>query len=51
MATILGPDDPDALVAAADARPVLERLAARPFLTRLDAALAREPEPAVTAPA
>jgi len=41
MATVLGPDDPDAIAAAAEARPVLERLQARPFLARLDAALAR----------
>jgi class 3 adenylate cyclase/tetratricopeptide (TPR) repeat protein len=42
MATVLGPDDPVVAAAAAEARPVLERLGARPFLERLDAALAPE---------
>jgi len=49
MATVLGPDDPDVLAAAADARPVLERLRARPFVERLDAALHRTGQPAVEA--
>jgi len=40
MATVLGPDDPDVLAAAAEARPVLERLHARPFLDRLESELA-----------
>jgi hypothetical protein len=42
MATLLGPDDSDAVDAAAEARPSLERLSARPFLARLEAALAGE---------
>jgi hypothetical protein len=49
MATVLGPDDPDVLAAAADARPVLERLRARPFVERLDAALHRTGQPPVEA--
>ncbi len=39
MAVVLGADDPDARAAAADARLVLERLHALPFLARLDGAL------------
>ncbi len=46
MATLLGPDDPDAVAAAADARPALGRLSARPFLARLDATLAGTSESA-----
>jgi len=42
MATLLGPDDSDAVDAAAEARLALERLSARPFLARLEAALAGE---------
>ncbi len=39
MARLLGRDDPEASRAAAEARPILERLGARPFIARLDAAL------------
>ena len=46
MATVLGPEDADAIAAAADAGPVLERLRARPFLDRLDATLAGTSESA-----
>ena len=40
LVSLLGPDDPDAPAAADRAREVFERLGARPFLERLDAALA-----------
>ena len=49
MATLLGPQDPDAVAAAAEARPILERLGARPFLERLETALGATVEPGVTA--
>ena len=39
MAKLLGPDDPEASRATAEARPILERLGARPFIALLDAAL------------
>ncbi len=39
MAKLLGPDDPEASGATAEARPILERLGARPFIALLDAAL------------
>jgi len=38
--TLLGPDEPDARAAAEEARPILERIRARPYLERLAAALA-----------
>ncbi len=41
MATLLKPADPEVLAAAAAAREILVRLEAAPFITRLDAALAR----------
>ncbi|MEO6059299.1 MAG: adenylate/guanylate cyclase domain-containing protein [Candidatus Limnocylindria bacterium] len=40
MVTLLGPAEPDVAVAAAGAREILVRLGAKPFLDRLDAALA-----------
>jgi len=40
LVLLLGPDDPDAAAATDRAREVCERLGARPFLERLDAALA-----------
>ncbi len=48
MATLLGGGDPEVMAAVAIARPPLERMGLRPFLTRLDAAVARRP---VNAPA
>jgi hypothetical protein len=41
MATVLEPGDPDGRAAAAEVRPVLERLQARPFIERLERELAR----------
>jgi class 3 adenylate cyclase/tetratricopeptide (TPR) repeat protein len=41
MATVLGPDDAAAIAAAAEARPLLERMGAKPFLARLDREMAR----------
>jgi class 3 adenylate cyclase/tetratricopeptide (TPR) repeat protein len=46
MATVLGSDDPDAVTVMADARLVLERLGALPFLERLDAVERLDPEEA-----
>jgi hypothetical protein len=43
MATLLDPDGPGVRAAAAAARDILVRLGARPFIARLDAALARSP--------
>jgi hypothetical protein len=43
---LVGPDVPEARTAATEARPILERLGARPYLERLDGALARSSEPA-----
>jgi hypothetical protein len=40
MATVLDPSEPDVRAAAESAREILTRLGARPFLERLDAALA-----------
>ena len=48
MATVLGPDEPDA-IAAADARVVLERLHVQPFLERLDSTLAQDERPVAVA--
>jgi class 3 adenylate cyclase/tetratricopeptide (TPR) repeat protein len=42
---LVGPEVPEARTAAAEARPIFERLGARPYLERLDAALARSSEP------
>ncbi len=42
MATLLDPREPEVQAAAARSREILTRLRARPFLERLDAALARE---------
>jgi hypothetical protein len=51
MAELLGPDHPDVRAFAPEARQILEGLGARPFLARLDRALARSsPTPASTAP-
>jgi hypothetical protein len=44
MATLLDPREPEVAAAAASARQVLEELGARPFLERLEAALARPRE-------
>jgi hypothetical protein len=44
MATLLPPEDPDVIAAAEDARLLLDRLGARPFIDRLDRALAATPE-------
>jgi class 3 adenylate cyclase/tetratricopeptide (TPR) repeat protein len=41
MATLLDPSAPEVVAAAAQARPFLEGIGARPFLERLDAALER----------
>jgi hypothetical protein len=38
--TLAGGDEPDAAAAAAEARQIFERLRARPFLARLDRAMA-----------
>jgi class 3 adenylate cyclase/predicted ATPase len=46
MVHLLGPDEPDAASAAAEARAIFERLGAQPYLDRLDAALAAAPAPA-----
>ena len=43
MATLLGPGDPEVREAAADAREILVRLEAAPFVERLDAAMAASP--------
>lgn len=45
MATLLDPADPEVRAAADAARDILVRLEAAPFVARLDAALARTPEP------
>ena len=42
MAQLLDPADPDVAAAVSSTRAILERLRARPYLERLDAALARE---------
>ncbi len=44
MATLLDPREPEVQAAATRSREILTRLRARPFLERLDAALARRPE-------
>ncbi len=49
MATLLGPAEPEVVAAAAVARATLERMRARPFLERLDAALAERAGGARTA--
>jgi hypothetical protein len=41
MAILLDPADPEVRDAAANAHAILQRLGARPYLERLDAALAR----------
>jgi class 3 adenylate cyclase/tetratricopeptide (TPR) repeat protein len=41
MATTLDPEEPEVVAASSEARAILERLGARPFVNRLDAALAR----------
>jgi class 3 adenylate cyclase len=50
MASLLGPADPEVSAAAERAREILVRLAARPLLERLDAALAAGREDAAPAP-
>ena len=40
MATLLGPGHPEVVAAADEARTILERIGARPFVDRLDAAMA-----------
>jgi hypothetical protein len=49
MALLLGLDEPDVRAAADRAREVFERLGARPFLARLDAAAADDPARASSA--
>jgi class 3 adenylate cyclase/tetratricopeptide (TPR) repeat protein len=46
MATLLDPAEPEVQAAASEARDILTRLGARPFLERLDAAMARARSPA-----
>ena len=46
MAILLGPDEPEAAAAADAARTILTDLGARPFLERLDAAMAARSAPA-----
>jgi class 3 adenylate cyclase/tetratricopeptide (TPR) repeat protein len=48
MATLLDPADPEVRAAALASREILVRLEAAPFISRLDAATARSPEPALT---
>jgi class 3 adenylate cyclase/tetratricopeptide (TPR) repeat protein len=43
MTLLLGPDHPDVPTVAAEARAIFERLGARPYLDRLDAALSASP--------
>jgi class 3 adenylate cyclase/tetratricopeptide (TPR) repeat protein len=50
MATLLDPSLPDVEAAAESARATLERLGARPYLDRLEAALSRAPESVPPAP-
>jgi len=45
MATLLDPTDPEVRAAGEAAREILVRLEAAPFIERLDAALARRPDP------
>jgi ATP/maltotriose-dependent transcriptional regulator MalT len=45
MATLVGPEHAEALEAAEEAREILTRLGAKPFLERLDAALAERAAP------
>ena len=49
MVAVLGPHDPDARHAATEARPILERLGAKPFLARLESLLASSPDVGVGA--
>ena len=51
MATLLDPSDPGVRAAAAAARDILVRVGARPFIARLDAALARSSMEAVASEA
>ena len=44
MATLLGPGHPEVVAAADEARTILERLRARPFADRLEAAMSAAPE-------
>jgi class 3 adenylate cyclase/tetratricopeptide (TPR) repeat protein len=48
MATVLDPADPKVRAVAARTREILERLGAKPFIERLDAALSRSPGAAST---
>lgn len=43
LVTVIGPDHSAAVEAAAEARPILERIQARAYLAQLDAALAGSP--------
>ena len=43
MATLIGPDQPDVVRAAAEARDFFRRVRAKPFLDRLDAAMSATP--------
>jgi tetratricopeptide (TPR) repeat protein len=51
MATLLDPAEPDVQAAAEAGRSILERLEARPFLERLDAAMRRTPPIGAPTPA
>ena len=50
MATLLDPEEPEVRAAAESSREILTRLGAKPFLERLEAALARSGAGAPTAP-
>jgi len=51
MATVLGPQEPEVRAAAEEAREILARLGAKPFLERLEALMARAETPATSSPA
>jgi hypothetical protein len=51
MATVLGPQEPEVRAAADEAREILDRLGAKPFLERLDTLMARSETPASSSPA
>ena len=51
IATLLDPAEPDVQAAAEGGRAILERLGAKPFLDRLEAAMARTPGGEMALPA
>ena len=51
MAQLLDPADPDVAAAITSTRAILERLGARPYIERLDAAISRAPSAPVARPA